>query len=253
MRFLEKMIEGWSAMLRGVICISILLVILYFFITQVISHLHPSAVSISTAGGISLKFEGSGTLKGILVHPRGWQSSGIRVKRGDELTVDAGGSINIAMGRMVQSLLREYTYKDRNEKQGKGRSVEAFTQKELEDSMFAYPWNGPEGIQISDLLLGSAIQRVRNSQSKRIFPGANVGQLLLVISKSYSRILPSIEQSQVEPYGGPGSKIIVKDDGYLWFIVNDLKPLDDTIKGQIDWQDNLGMFDVKLLINASPG
>ena len=105
MGLFEKMIESWSAFFRGVVLISSILFALYLFITQAVDRLHPSAVSISTDGGLSLKFDGAGTYKTILVHPRGWQSSGIKVRAGDEIVIDAGGSINIAMGRMIQSLL----------------------------------------------------------------------------------------------------------------------------------------------------
>lgn len=250
MGLFEKMIESWSAFIRGVALISFLLGALYLFVTQAIDRIHPSAVSISTDDGLALKFDGSGIYKTILVHPRGWQPTNIKVKSGDELVIDASGGINIAMGRMINSLVKEYKYKDRNEKLGRGRDVDAFSKKELEDSLFAYPWNGPEGIQLSDLLLDSAIKRVNDSQSKRVVPDAKVGQLLLVISKTDSREPPNIESSQIIPYGGKGSKVIVKDDGYIWFIINDLKPDKDRIKMELDWQDNLGMFDVKLLINS---
>lgn len=250
MGLLEKMIESWPAFFRGIALLSSILFVFYLFAVQVVDRLHPSAVSISTDEGLSLKFDGAGTYKTILIHPRGWQSSGIKVKSGDELIIDAGGSINIAMGRMVQSLEVEYKYKARNEKAGKGRDVDAFSRKELEDSLFAYPWNGPEGIQISSLLLDSAIKRVKDSQSKRVAPFANVGQLLMVISKTDSREAPNLNESQVVPYGGKGSRVVVKEDGYIWFIVNDLKPDKDQIKRELDWQDNLGMFDVKLLINS---
>lgn len=250
MGLLEKMIESWSAFFRGIALFSSILFILYLFAIQVVNRLHPSAVSISTNDGLSIKFDGAGTYKTILIHPRGWQSSGIKVMKGDELIIDAGGSINIAMGRMVLSLQDEYRYKASYEDLGKGREVDNFSQEEIEKSLFAYPWNGPEGIQISSLLVDSAIKKVRGSQSKRVAPFANVGQLLLVISKTDSHEDPVLNESQVIPYGGKGSKVTVKEDGYIWFIVNDVKPAKDQKIREIEWQDNLGMFDVKLLINS---
>lgn len=246
MAFFEKALESWQSMTKALVFFTASLLILTIFILIISENLNLDEVSVSSADGITLSFGSSETLNSILVHPRGWQSSGIRVKKGEELRTEASGSINIAMGRMVKSLAAQYNFKEKYEKLSRGRSLDNFSTEELQASLFAYPWNGPEGVQLNKLTDQSAVNRIINLQESRVFQRAQVGQLLIVVAEDSEKI-PEIAKSQVIPYRGPNSRTIVNKDGFLWFIVNDEKIRGDKRKDLIIWQDNLGMFSVKVL------
>ncbi len=249
MSVIEKMLDSWTALFKGILIFIFILSSLYFFLVNLFNNVGFNSISVSTQDGISINFDKLTNYRSVIVQPRSWQATDIRVNAGDEITLDAYGGINIAMGRMVKSLEFQYKVKEKNEKMGLGRDVDSFTKEEVEGSLFAYPWNGPEGIDLKNIHLDSAVDRIRESQQKRVYPKANVGQLLVVISPSLSNEFPNLDKSQIFPYGGKGSKFIVENEGYIWFIVNDLMPDADPLKREVDWQDNLGLFDVKILIN----
>jgi len=178
-----------------------------------------------------------------------WQSSDIHISEDELLTLDATGSIHIAMGRMTQSLKRQYEIKEANERDPRknfSRSLDKFTAQELLDSTFAYPWNDPRGIEIEDLKDKSAIDRIQKLQSTRVHPSSNVGQLLAVIGPS-NKLPPIISESQVIPFTSKVEKIAINKSGFIWFIINDERLTNDPIKTNIIWQDNLGMFSVNIV------
>lgn len=246
MSYLEKSTENIPSMIRSLIFVALIALILYTFIYNINKHVNPNSVSISASDGISVTFGDSQTLSSLLIHPRGWQSTGIHVKEGDILNIDASGSIHIAMGRMVTSLTEQYKIKDKNNNDGKGRSLSSFTDEELNKSIFAYPWNSPTGIDIATITDNDAAARVKKLQEGRVSPKHKVGQLLAVIGND-SDITPDLTNSQIVGYTSSSNKIMMTKSGFLWFIVNDEKPKDNIIIDRIIWQDNLGMFIVKVL------
>lgn len=249
MSFLEKATEDWKSIFRSTVFLSLLFGLFFLFVWALVSHVNPSSVSVSSGNGIAIEFGGSETLSAQLVHPRGWNPTRVRVNEGEEIIIDASGSIHIAMGRMINGLRYQYKVKEENE-DTVGRGLEHFTDEQVRNSVFAYPWNGPTGIVKEHLINESAKSRIASLQNSRVDPKARVGQLLMVIGESDTSS-PDLSTSQIIPYSSAKERIIASRSGYLWFIINDEKMGDNRLINTLLWQDNLGMFSVKVLVKST--
>lgn len=208
-------------------------------------------VKITTTSGTVLQFGKNTRLFNFVVDPRGWSKTDIRVKPGDRVTISASGSVNIAMGRMVKALIREYQIKSENTVSKKSRDVIHFTEGQKKESVFAYPWNGPTGIDLTTIDDTDVVNHLRDTAGNLVLKTARTGQLIAVISQS-SDNFPDIKSpdSQVIPFTSKDIIIPVKTDGYLWFIVNDEKYSNDKLANKIIWQDNLGFFHLMMTIDS---
>ncbi len=243
--------DSWGSMLKALVFLAICACGLFLFVTGLFNKLDPSSLSLSTSGDISVTF-GSSELRSMLIHPRGWQCSKIEVKKGDKLSLDASGEINIAMGRMVQCLIRQYQHKEDNEADpNKGRDLKFFSDEQLKESIFPYPWVGPEGILLEhvDELME---ERIRGVHDRLLDTNANHAELLAVIGPDTRPSYPSypLDRSnyQIIRYS-QGAQTTATKSGVLWFIINDqMHEDDDDKRSKILWQDNLGVFEVAVVV-----
>lgn len=252
-------VSKWGDLFRAIVFVTAVLSALSAFIWLLLSQLAPRGLEIRTSTGTSIAFGRPGEVirfDNILVHPRGWIDTGLNLNTGDEVTISASGSVNIALGRMLIALKNMEEAKQKNEKDKNTRSVTVFSEKQEMDALFPYPWTGPEGLSDEDIRGDSARRSSRATSKDRIIPAARLGQLIAIVSPTH--ICPD----NGRPSGNPQVIAYEKNErstsfraaapGRLCFIVNDVtyeKPNSDTIA----WQDNLGFFSVSLRIQQTVG
>jgi hypothetical protein len=118
-----------------------------------------------------------------IVHPQGWQETGIAVKEGDNLSFEAGGDINIDLGGLVHSIARRHEIEEniigREKRAGrwpKERDTfspdDRFTPEEKNEIKPLWMWSDPDGTDATGELAIPA-RRVES-----IMSSVNYGALL---------------------------------------------------------------------------
>jgi len=244
-------ISSWQNLIRSIIFLICCAVGIAFIVEKTINGLKANNLKITTSTGSTIEVGQNTKLQTFIVHPRGWNKTGLYLNKGDKLNISATGSVNLAMGRMMEALEYQYKIKKKNEdKTGiNSREIKYFTKEEKLKSAFVYPWNGPEGIDYEEIYDNSAKKRVKDSEKDRVVSSAKVGQLIAFISPS-NITFPDFSSSQVIPFSTSNTIVEVNKEGYLWFIINDLKLSGDKIGDKLIWQDNLGFFNILMAVNS---
>ena len=98
-----------------------------------------------------------GTKHLLFVHPRGWQATGVAVKSGDQLRFVAGGSVNIALAGLLESVKARGDLEDKLVKDGTVRlndrnspaPEDFFSDADRIQIQPRAPWAGPDGLTAS--------------------------------------------------------------------------------------------------------
>lgn len=187
----------------------------------------------------------------VLVHPLGWVGTTFEVKKGDSVTLTVSGRVNVAMGRMIDSLELVSKTKLENQETIHHRELEYFTQQQIERATFAYPWCGAAGVHESELRNG-AKESAAATRKQRVDEDARVGQLIAIIAPTNKcpdrGKIPSGVQHVA--YDGEDSAFTVEKAGKLCFVVNDITYENDDID-ELAWQDNLGFYLVRIKITSA--
>ncbi|XOF33079.1 MAG: hypothetical protein ACL93V_13845 [Candidatus Electrothrix sp. YB6] len=246
--FMAIAVSSWKGTLRLIIiftCFLLLLAAVVFILANLV-HKTGAAVSIS---GTTISIGSKERLDSALVNPINWTDTKIDIKKGDCFILDATGSVNVALGHMNQAL---DTFAEISSSK-KDMKIELFTEKEIKRSLFPFPWNGPEGLNLKDVNDQNVIDRIKTSRNRFIHPNGEIGQLLAFISTSgscpdiYSQEEP---KGMIHPYFGPSTTHTAKVSGRLCFVINDVTTEEVKYKKLI-WQDNTGFFSIKIHIKSN--
>jgi len=191
----------------------------------------------------------------VIVHPQGWQDTGIEVEKGARMSFRAGGQIHIDFNGLKQqaedrNIMEKRLEKSRNldrNSDDQKRLPEMFFSDEwdpkthetfwahLKDQRRFRPWVGPEGYQ-------PTLQAWRARQQRRAFPDARLGELI-----------GQIKDAKGNPVDKPfeiGTGIGMPDEhtkeaGHLWLAINDVV---DPTYPELFFADNLGFCWVKVVV-----
>src|SRR6266705_1113249 len=191
----------------------------------------------------------------MIVHPQGWQDSGIEVEKGARMSFRAGGQIHIDFNGLRQQAEDRSTMEKRLEKSkhldrdsdDQNNLPEMYFSEEwdtnshetiwahLKDQRKFRPWVGPEGYDPS-------LQAWRARQKRRAFPEARLGELIGQIKDSKGSPL----DKAFEIGTGIGMPDVhTKESGHLWLAINDVV---DPTYPELFFADNLGFCWVKVVI-----
>lgn len=259
---LLSVLSSWRHLSRCIILVAFIALIIFglihYLVTKTLYLVASRNVSVQMSNGQKLEVGGPIRLLSFMVEPRGWSKYAIPVKKGDHVEINASGSVNIAMGRMIEALRTEYGFKaeNMNDPKIKSRNIKKFTPDQKRKSLFAYPWNGPQGIDLSKVPDSSARDHIVESKYDRAFPDAEAGQLVAVIAEveNCEKIaLPSrpkgTQPVQIRYFKSEIEIFDVDKDSRLCFIVND-EIYSDQDLNTIAWQDNLGFFSLLMSIRS---
>jgi hypothetical protein len=239
---MTEIIKSWGNVMRTLVVAIIVFAGAYLVLHKI---LDTPNLNISVAGS-EIRVGENDVLKTNLISPHGWTNAKIDVKKGDKLIIDASGSVNVSFGDMAIDLTNAINIAATKE----NGNVDSFTKDELWKSTLTYPWNGPEGIEFEKLKGDLAKNRVEAAKEKLLFRGAKVGQLLILNHKKSTD--PQLQRlgmdAEVYKYAGTPLMIEIKEDGRLFFGVNDIV-LEDKANAHITWQDNIGYFSIVTLID----
>jgi hypothetical protein len=258
----NKATSTWGHMFRALALavgfLAVLFVGIGILVHNILGQIGPTGLSMNTAGGLAIKVGKTGTLETYLIDPHRWNSTGARVRKGDSVTIESNGSVNVALGRMIKTLLYQYERKGYYETQGQEYSVEEFTPSELDASLLDYPWAGPEGLRLEDIHKSHVVTSMTNKKEMRVLPTANLAQLLAVIApdnirtedEMWTAVRKKDDRLVFEPLTRGSTKFDAAIEGKLWFIVNDIM-FPGSKATLTAWEDNVGLFAVRMIIERT--
>jgi len=250
------MLTSWKTFLSFlllILCVASL-GFLGFVIMNKYSGATIKAISFSATGPkvIFVTESSSGTKEYLLVvHPQGWQNTGIHIEEGNKISVKADGRVNIDGGGLFRTVIAR---KDLEDKIKKDRHLDDksadqkqtpeyyFSDEDKKKTMVLRPWVDPSGFasntadeQIMQLTFGNRAERLE-------LKGANLGCLIGRIGES-SASSPPFKIGKALP------DTTIQTTGDLWLNVNDVKNLQSDLPQQMFYQDNLGCFWVVVTVN----
>ncbi len=179
----------------------------------------------------------------IIVSPEGWQTSGIPVRKGDRLMFTAGGKICIDLGSVSVEVGNRWRYEKewedklniRREDPTETRLPEDyFTPEQRKQLTLVRPWVGPDGF--------SYVPPFRARINRFLLPDKRAGGLVAAVNGGSET--PSREDSF---FVGERSENVAKEDGVIWFTVNDVQSADPS-NPNLFYNDNIGSFWVKVVV-----
>ena len=245
-----SVLADWSSVAR----LAIVLALLFGTYYGVIRTLPTNTEQFNIKGVGSIVFSQS-TKTGeeylAIVHPQGWQETGIAVKEGDTLKFEAGGDINIDLGGLVRSIARRHDIEEkliaREAKAGRWPQEkntfspdEKFSPNEKAEIRPLWMWSDPDGATAT----GNLAIPARRDES--IMKNANYGTLLGAIRET--GITP--ERSDAFKIG-KSANVSTHKSGKLYFTVNDVWAYDDPTFPNKFFIDNVGFFWVKVTVSAA--
>ena len=253
---LEKatsLLGTWPQLARTLIFTTVFFVLLFAGLALSLYVFKTSGLSIeSTKTGTSIQFRELNKnyrFDTILIHPRDWNDPQIKVKEGDQISLSAFGSVNVAAGLFNKSLATQYQHRDTNEKTI-GREVGKMTDDQVEESLLTVPWNGPEGFYSRDIKQKNVKDTHDKESQKRIIPHQAIGQLVVAIVPDAKCPSKGIRKAsyQLQPYE-ENMIFIASQNGSLCLVVND-QYSENQKMNDLFWDDNLGFFSVNLKIES---
>lgn len=180
----------------------------------------------------------------VIVHPQGWQNTGIHVEEGSKLSFKSDGRVNIDGGGLLrtvmtrQDLEKQITIQHNlvNTSDKDDQSPEFyFTPEQIETIMAPRPWVDPGGFA-ADTRDEEALRLTYGNRKKRLeLEGANLGSLI-------GRISDGSKRSKTFEVGKKLLDYTADTTGDLWLNVNDVKNLQPNLRQEIYYQDNFGFF-----------
>ncbi len=247
---IASLLDDWRRCVRFLVLVALLCLIAWFFAWSAL-HSIPrgtSQISIGPGGVLVTQTTKEGTEYLVVIHPEGWQETGIQVTEGDILDFEAYGSIQVDLEGLVHSveerLKAEKRVIDREKKLGrwereKGffRPEPYFTDDEKADSRLKWTWTDPNG----------------NRETAAQANPSRRGQSILA-DRNYGALLGAIRETQAQPtrsdafFIGKSNSIKAKRSGKLYFTVNDIWDDSDPDFPDKFFVDNVGFFYAKVTV-----
>jgi len=253
--FLLSLLEDWRKFSRFVLLLTVAALLalgLSFCVLRMLPH-NTGQVKIGSGSIIFSQPTQDGNEYLVVIPPQGWEETGITVRKGDRLTIEANGRVHIDLSELSASIAARRAADERIEsEEAKAGRWEAekrsgflpedhYTAAEKEKMRPTWHWTGPEGIK------DTADHALPGRMKKCILPGGNYGALLGAIREAGVR--PSAEDVFLVGSGsdGSGNDIVAKRSGKLYFSVNDVQS-DDKDYPDMFFEDNIGFFYAKVTI-----
>lgn len=179
----------------------------------------------------------------LVVHPQGWQNTGIHINRGSQISFKADGRVNVDGAGLFKTVIYR---KDLEEKKKEAFHLDGklsdeaqtpeyhFSDEEKKNVMLQRPWVDPDGFaqnttdeRIPGLTYGNRVERLE-------LKGENLGCLI-------GRIGDQSNGSQLFKVGKK-QEIIAQASGDLWLNVNDVRNLQSDLPQEMFYLDNVGFF-----------
>jgi hypothetical protein len=253
---LSSLLEDWGRFSRFLLLL-FAASLLIFGLTDSVFHVLPRNTGQLKLGTGSIIFSQS-TQDGneflVVVSPQGWQETGIAVRKGDHLTIEANGKVHIDLSGLNAALAARRSADERveGEEQKAGRwdadkkngflPEDHYTPDEKVKMRPIWHWTGPEGIK------ETAEYALPGRMKNCILPGGNYGALLGAIRETGAK--PSKDDVFLvgSGSGGSGNDIVAKRSGKLYFTVNDVQSNDKDFPTMFI-EDNIGFFYAKVTIS----
>jgi hypothetical protein len=201
----------------------------------------------------------------VVIHPQGWQETGIQVRQGDILRLLAEGSVAIDLQGLVESVNRRIKLEKDARKLAERRHQDVnrllperqWNSSEINSIMPGKSWTHPDGYE-SIRPETSFAARTNN----KIMPQARYGALLMAISptgqtpKSGQAILVGTGRNDAanpceKDTDGTTCVFHADRDGKVWFIVNDVWDSQDQLFPDKFYIDNIGHFYAKVSVTEA--
>ncbi len=233
-----------------IFCFVVLIYFVIWIITKTFDLSGAKEIQVS-ATGTRILFEtksGDKTESLLIVHPQGWQDSGIKVKKDDRIKFESGGSITIDLHGIVE---RTEIRRELEDRYGKKKNLDRtsvtvdqtpeyyYTDEDKQSLRLERGWIGSEGYPNTLTSRGYAGNRQR-----RLVPDKPPGSLIGAIKNSLS---PTPERPEAFCIGR-SYETTVSHDGTLWFNVNDTLNDEDPQNADLFYADNIGFFWVKVTV-----
>jgi hypothetical protein len=253
----DSMLTDWKKFLSFLLLSFSLLVIVFVGFVAMNKYSGSTIKEINlSATGSKVLFEtvspGGGKEYLLVVHPQGWQNTGIHIDQGSKITFKADGRVNIDGGGLFRTVTYRKDLEDKkkeehhlDEKSADERQTPEyyFSDEEKKKVMLQRPWVDPDGFapnttdeRILGLTYGNRVERLE-------LKGENLGCLI-------GRIGDLSRNSQVFKIGEKLDNITTQATGDLWLNVNDVKNLQPDLPQQMFYQDNVGFFWVVVTISS---
>ncbi len=192
----------------------------------------------------------------VLVHPQGLINTQIEVSSGDKLKIQASGKINLRLEDIIKSvsIRKEIEWEIRSENPKMALPESLFDSSHVFEMMKVqeHTWIGPDGDPNTDVSSFYTDPKEKGRAELRVQSDANWGALLTGISASKSiSSLPGSFQLI-----GSEKTIVVKEPGYLCFIINDYLNVPNRYVKRYDpymyFNNNLGYFWVHITMKKAP-
>lgn len=189
-----------------------------------------------------------------IVHPQGWQNTGIHINKGQRIIFKADGRVNIDGGGLFKTIIHR---KDLEEKLRKKLNLntesnderdtpeyrfskEANRDDSIESVMLLRPWIDPNGFPPNTM--NQTVSLTFGNRGKRLeLPSTPLGCLIGRVGDD-----PTI----AHPFKiGAQHELVSEADGDLYLNVNDVKNLQPNLRQEMFYQDNLGFFSVIITIH----
>lgn len=200
---LKSLLEFLSFLVKtkeGRLLASILMITFGVAAIAVTFIMRPNKIEVITGVGTIIIKNGNTQNSVFLLSPSGadnntpWVKTGIKVKKGDKIKINASGRVHTSLKRLVAEVQNPETI-----------------------DLTYLPWVGPEGLPLSQ---DFKLQAARNSS--KVLPdknGAYYGYGMLLAGVKNSR--RQITQDNIEPIGD-SREFFTKEDGDLVLTVNDI-------------------------------
>ena len=244
-------IESWTNLLRAVILIGSIVALLVFGTITALNSFGSNQVLVE-AGGTKIRI-GNHSIDSILVSPRGITDTNIDLREGDKVIISASGEVNIAAGQIFQ--ITNQLYKE-IDKLNIVSTADPNLDNLLKEKNFELPfsWIDPTGDS------GNISPVYRNNQEKYVQKSKNFirsdsahGALLAIVSSDGNQ--PKLEEDftvhQIYDYRDTPMEFFSNSNGRLFLTINDEVFVNNRVKTQIAWQDNLGFFEAKIHIKRN--
>ncbi len=186
----------------------------------------------------------------LMVHPQGWQNTGIQIDEKSKVSFKADGSVNIDGGGLFETIsdrkklekVKKAEYNlDENSPDERQTPEYYFSDEEKKNVMLARPWVDPDGLTQNTTDARFLIHTYANRAKRLELKGGNLGCLIGKITDS---------SKDTQPFK-IGKKHYIESavSGVLWLNVNDVKNLQPGLPQQMFYQDNLGFFWVVVTID----
>lgn len=248
--FLSSLLDDWRKFARFILLLC-LIGSMVFLLAFGVLHSLPGNTGQLNLGTGSIIFslptqEGHDYL--VVVHPQGWQESGIQVKIGDQLHFEANGKVNIDLAGLNsalaarhdadQRILAEEKRSDRWEAEKNTFAQEDhYTPEDLRKIRPTWKWTGPSGIaETANFAMPARMKRC-------ILPG-----------REYGALLGAIQETGMQPttddtfFIGATNDVVAKRSGKLYFAVNDVQSNDKSFPDMF-FSDNIGFFYAKVTVS----